>query len=303
MNIIRMTGGLGNQMFGYALYLKFKSLGTECAFDDFSQYENYTGDIARRPLLLKKVFGIDYPVVTKEVYDEFTDSSMRLDKRLARKILGRRSRIYEEKAFLYDTEVLSKDNVYITGYFQSEKYFSDIKDEVIRSFSFTDEVKKEAEELIKKYDLGLSGDVGDSLLEKNSVSIHIRRGDYLDNPEAYGNICTDDYYKRAVRYIKERVDDPVFLLFSNDPEWTADWTSGIFEADDRYVVIRETTEETGYIDMYLMSRCAHNIIANSSFSWWGAYLNPTPKKIVIAPSKWVNDHETPDIYTSQMVRI
>ena len=295
MNIIRMTGGLGNQMFGYALYLKFKSLGIESVFDDFSQYEDYTGDIKRRPIQLKQVFGIDYPVVSKEVYDEFTDSSMRFDKRILRKIRGRRSRIYEEKAFSFDPEVLSKDNVYLTGYFQSEKYFEDIKDDVLRYFTFTDEVKNEADELIRKYETVPS--------DSNTVSIHVRRGDYLDNPEVYGNICTDEYYKKAVKKIKETVDAPVFLLFSNDPEWTSDWVSNIFDPNDKYVVIRETTEDTGFIDMYLMSRCEHNIIANSSFSWWGAYLNQNPEKMVIAPSKWVNHHETTDIYTSNMIKV
>ncbi len=293
MNIIRMTGGLGNQMFSYALYLKFKSMGIDCMIDDFSEYEGHDN---RRPLFLHDAFAIEYPRVTKDIYEEFTDSSMRFHKRLARKLRGRKSREYREASTDFDPEVLKKDNAYLTGYFQSDKYFADIKEEVLKAFTFTDKVREDADRILAK--------------TMGCVSIHVRRGDYLDAGEAYGSICTDEYYRSAIKMIMYKVSDPVFLIFSNDPEWTKGWAAGLFDCsplpDGRkfdFRLIEGTDESTGYIDMSLMSRCAHNIIANSSFSWWGAYLNKNPEKIVIAPQKWNNLTDQTDIYTDDMIRI
>lgn len=289
MNIIRMAGGLGNQMFSYALYLKFKSVGIDCMIDDFSEYEGHDN---RRPLFLRDAFAIEYPRVSREVYEEFTDSSMRFDKRIARKLRGRCSREYHEVSANYDPEVLRRDNAYLTGYFQSDKYFADVQDEVLRTFTFTDEVKATADRIL-----------AESSLETTYVSIHLRRGDYLDVSDVYGGICTDDYYRSAIKMIMDKVANPVFLIFSNDPEWTETWAATLFDPPFKYHVIKGTDESTGYIDMCLMSRCSHNIIANSSFSWWGAYLNQNPDKIVIAPSKWNNKIDQTDIFTENMVKI
>ena len=313
MNIIRMTGGLGNQMFQYALYLKYKSLGIPCKFEDWTEYENHDN---RRPILLKKAFGIDYPVASMEEYTEFTDSYMDLPHRIARKVRGRKTRFYNEASFDFDPLILKKDNAYITGFFQTDRYFPEDKDIILDAFTFTDEVKEEAKKVLMPAD-------GRPI----TVGIHIRRGDYLDASEIYGNICTEEYYLRGIEYIekclKERLNESLigqsaggalpddghfnnvrYLIFSNDPDWAEDWAGRTFgRTDASYTVLRGTTEDTGYIDMFLMSKCDHNIIANSSFSWWGAYLNTNPNKIVIAPSKWTNTEVRNDIFTKDMIRI
>ena len=311
MNIIRMTGGLGNQMFQYALYLKYKSLGIPCKFEDWTEYENHDN---RRPILLKKAFGIDYPVASMEEYTEFTDSYMDLPHRIARKVRGRKTRLYNEASFDFDPLILKKDNAYITGFFQTDRYFPEDKDIILDAFTFTDEVKEEA----KKVLMPAAG-------RPITVGIHIRRGDYLDANEIYGNICTEEYYLRGIEYIekclKERMNNVRYLIFSNDPDWAEDWAGRTFAGHEAsksnsvagnssdgyvfpsYTVLRGTTEDTGYIDMFLMSKCDHNIIANSSFSWWGAYLNRNPEKIVIAPSKWTNTEVRNDIFTKDMIRI
>jgi len=131
-----------------------------------------------------------------------------------------------------------------------------------------------------------------------AVSLHIRRGDYLDPKYSalYKDICTPAYYEKAEAYIQNRYPDAVFFFFSNDTEWVKAHYSG-----PQDVVVEGNDEESGYADLYLMSRCRHHIIANSSFSWWGAWLNPDKDKTVIAPKKWLNGRDCKDIYTEEMI--
>lgn len=275
-------------MFQYALFLKYISMGVEAKFDDFTEY---VGRDNARPIELS-VFDIDYPKATKEEYMDYTDSYRDPLRRARRLLFGRKSRVYEEVICTFDEEVLKKDNAYISGYFQSEKYFFDIRDEVIKSFSFNENTKKAGMDLLAQNGVTLEGE---------TVSVHIRRGDYLKFPGVYGNICTEEYYDRAINYICEQVSNPRFLIFSNDTDWCEEWVKKYPELDMR--LIKGTDEDTGYIDMYLMSLCKHNIVANSSFSWWGAYLNRNSEKLVIAPKKWLNNHDETDIYTEEMIRI
>lgn len=284
MNIIRLTGGLGNQMFQYALYLNFINKGIECKFEDWTEYE---GKSNARPILLKEAFNITYPVATKEEYVEMTDSYMDLSHRILRKIRGRKTREYTEKTNDFDSAILKKTDSYITGYFQSEKYFSNIEDTVRNSFIFTDDIINKCNQILLDYS------------EATKISLHIRRGDYLKIENEFGNICTDEYYQNAIDYICKDVENPVFFIFSNDIEWTKEWCAKNMKTH-KYVVLDNSTEETGYLDMCLMSKCDHNIIANSSFSWWGSYLNPNPKKIVIAPPIWNHVTKQKDIYSSWM---
>lgn len=294
MNIIRMTGGLGNQMFQYALYLKLKSLGREVKMDDVTQY----GSDHSRPIMLW-CFGISYPKATKEEIASITDGSMSMFHRVRRKLKGRKSLEYEEQSCNYDEQVLKKEPAYLTGYFQSEKYFRDIEGEVREAFRFSDQIWKEKHTVlldkIKEYQKKIERSM--------AVSVHIRRGDYLDNAEAYGHICTGDYYRKAIDLLQEWYPEAVFFFFSNDPGWVREWLHGKYGKKISFEVVEGTEESTGYLDLFLMSKCSHHIIANSSFSWWGAWLNPNKGKRIIAPSKWHNHQNYMDIYTQEMVRI
>ena len=129
--------------------------------------------------------------------------------------------------------------------------------------------------------------------QTHSVSIHVRRGDYLSetNQKIYGRICTLDYYKKAIRYFEEKYEDVTFFVFSNDLEWAKENLEM-----KKSCFVDCNTEETAIYDMYLMSECRDNIIANSSFSWWGAWMNSHEEKEVIAPSKWLNTVEVRDIW-------
>lgn len=283
MIIIQMSGGLGNQMFQYALYLKLKSLGKEVKFDSTS---SYIRDNAR-PIQLA-VFDIQYPEATKEELIEMTDSSMLLMDRIRRKLKGRKSKEYREEGFGYDPAVLTKDPAYLVGTFQSELYFADIKEQVRKAFRFDQGVMQQETLAMKE-----------AIKDTISVSIHVRRGDYLNAEEVYGEICTDAYYDAAIKYMLEKYPDATFYLFTNDLTWADFFVNARPFAN--IVVVKDNTEYTGYLDMYLMKHCKHNIIANSSFSWWAAWLNSNQEKTVIAPARWLNGVEGRDIYTDGMV--
>lgn len=142
--------------------------------------------------------------------------------------------------------------------------------------------------------------LAERISDSPAVSVHVRRGDYLDASHGgmYTGICTEGYYQKAMERIRKSVPDAVFYVFSND----TDWAKAHFAGKD-CVVAEGGTEDTGYQDMYLMSLCQHHIIANSSFSWWGAWLGRNPEKKVIAPDRWLNGTECRDIYTENMIRI
>lgn len=296
MNIIRMTGGLGNQMFQYALFLRLKAQGKEVKFDDRTEYK---GEGAR-PILLW-AFGIDYPAAGEEEVNELTDGFMKFSHRLRRKLFGRKSKEYREKSCNFDQQILEREPAYFTGYFQSERYFEEVKEQVRKAFQFSGKIwgsiSKELEERIREYQTKIENK------SQMPVSVHIRRGDYLENDEAYGGICTDAYYRKAIEMMEEKFPNTVFYIFSNDTGWARDWIRRFYGEDAKFIIIEGTTEDTGYLDLFLMSKCRAHIIANSSFSWWGAWLDPDQGKIVIAPSRWVNHQDMRDIYTEEMIRI
>lgn len=294
MNIIRMTGGLGNQMFQYALYLKLKDLGRQVKMDDVTEYENRDA----RPIMLW-CFDLSYSRASGEEINRLTDGFLKLSHRIRRKLFGRKSLEYQEQSCNFDEQILLKEPAYLTGYFQSERYFKDIEKQVREAFSFSDKIWKEADAKTAKKIRDFQRKIDHSL----SVSVHIRRGDYTENEAVYGNICTDAYYKKAIKFIKEKYPEACFFIFSNEPEWAAKWIREQYGEETGFTVIEGTDENTGYLDLFLMSRCRHHILANSSFSWWGAWLNPNADKTVIAPSKWFNNQECRDIYTDEMLKI
>lgn len=307
MNIIRMSGGLGNQMFQYALYMRLKSLGKEVKFDDINEYR---GEKAR-PIMLA-VFGITYPRATWDEITAFTDGSMEIKKRIRRKLFGRRAIEYEEQGF-YDPKILSFEHMYLKGAFQSEKYFEDIKDEIRELYRFPE---LDAMHLPGKLHWATKECLM-NIESSDAVGIHMYRSDSRADEELYEGICTEKYYEGAVRFIQDKVPDARFYIFSNEPKWVKGWVDNLVESQlqegmdkkavkamkERFVMVESNTEYTGYLDMLLMSRCKHNIISNSSFSWWSAWLNNNRDKIVIAPDKWKNNMESNDIYTDGMTLI
>ncbi|MCR4851777.1 MAG: alpha-1,2-fucosyltransferase [Lachnospiraceae bacterium] len=307
MNIIRMSGGLERQLFQYALYMKFESMGVETKFDDINEFR----DERTRPIMLS-VFNIDYPRATWDEIVRYTDQSRDLGPRLRRMFGKTHTNIYSENGF-YDPEVLNQRDTYIEGKFMSQKYFEDILPHVHEVYSFPDIGDIALTPHSNKDFLIYYNDIVNS----NSVGIHIRRSDSRYNEELYRDICTNEYYEGAIKYINERVPDARFFVFSNEPKWVKGWLKEIIMSqvtDDmthdeinelrrRFTLVEANDELTSYLDMFLLSKCRHNILSNSSFSWWGAWMNEHDDKIVIAPNTWINGEDCEHIYTEGMVLI
>lgn len=181
-----------------------------------------------------------------------------------------------EQRFLYDDFLSSpSSNCYYTGYWQSELYFLNYHEEIREAFRFRPQMSSENSALTRKID------------SCESISIHIRRGDSLTKGVMAS--CSPEYYSRAMALLNNRVDKPIYFIFSDDIDWAR---SNIRNQSECHFVDHNVGMES-YNDMRLMSHCKHNIIANSSFSWWGAWLNDNPNKFVVAPSKWFKE-EIPD---------
>lgn len=276
--IIVLSGGLGNQMFQYALYLYFQTKGVEVKIDDTTEYVH---EKKRKPQL--GIFGIRYERATPEEICHWTDSYMDPVSRVRRKLFGRQTRLFMDSS-RFEPQVLQMEDGYLYGWWQSEKYFKEVEDKVRDAFTLPGELvtgKNKSCEL--------------RIAACESVGVHIRRGDYLEADELYGGICSKEYYARAMEIMRREFPGCHFFLFTNDPGWAEKHMAG-----EDVTVAEENDEAHGYLDMYLMSRCKHTIIANSSFSWWAAWLNANPGKKIIAPSRWVNGREMPDIYTEEM---
>ncbi len=270
MQIIQCTGGLGNQMFQYAFYRKLQLDGNTVALDlsSFQDYKLHNG------FELERVFNLNIVRADEKVVDEIKKTAFLpcILSKIYRKLKLSNSYIVQ-KEFNYQpkySQLSNSKSSYLEGYWQSEKYFERYANIIQTDFKFP--------ELDKVNKL-----LASQIQQSNAVSLHVRMGDYVNHP-LHGGICTREYYSKAIELIKSRVDNPTFFVFSNEIEWCQQ----NFELSN-VVYVTGNDGESSYKDMQLMSLCQHNIIANSSFSWWGAWLNSNPSKIVIAPAKWFND--------------
>ena len=289
MIIIRLKGGLGNQMFQYALYLQLKALGKEVKIDEVSGFKD---DKQRDPVLFD-MFGIRYDKATPEEVVDITDAHMDFWSRVKRKLFGRHSGEYIDKTGNFDPSVLQMDSAYLNGYFQSDKYFTDknVINQLKREFVIR------PEEVLTTPS---SWELYRQIKQTNSVSIHVRRGDYLEpgTVETFGGICDTDYYKRAIDRIFSMYPDAELFVFTSDKEWVEENVSG-----ERLHTVDTGEAKEDAVDLLLMSLCKHHILANSSFSWWSAWINDAPEKTVLVPPKWLNTKPMEDIYTERMIRV
>ena len=296
MIIIQMMGGLGNQMFQYALYSQLKSMGKEVKMDDRA---GFISDMHRDPEL--DVFDIDYARATPKEIMKMRDSSPFITAKVRRKLFGRKNNSYFEESRVFQPKIFKWDNIYLEGYWQSEKYFKDVGNQLRKEFSI-ERIKNhpdprcrfsmQSERFLWKIE------------QTQSVSIHVRRGDYLlpQNQELFGDICTDYYYEQAIKTITKRYPNCIFYIFTNDIDWTYIWIRKRIKGKNKIIFV-EAPKYKDYEALILMSKCKHNIIANSSFSWWASYLNSNPDKMVIAPEKWWNGWDCKDIYRADMIKI
>ncbi len=292
MVIVNIQGRLGNQMFGFALYRQLIKMGKK-VYVDLSH--NRLDERAKKERAVFAIepnidlFGFQYNVIDDETaLDYLKDRNGRTFwKRWKYRIFPQSCKCYEERATaVFDRNVLKLDDVYLNGYWQSEKYFVDACKEVRQMYRFpnlfTDYQKRLLEEIEGK----------------RSVSVHIRRGDYLNHPEIYGT-TTLDYYRKAMAYMQERRENIYFYIFTNDVFWARQ----NFEGKNITIVEDSGDLMTGNLDMALMAECKDNIIANSSFSWWAAWLNQNEEKIVIAPKAWEVNQSTKDIWCENWIKM
>lgn len=275
--MIYFLGGLGNQMFQYALaknYLMQKkkvianiehyyNLGKR-EFVLCEVFKNITlnlgGDNQRKQIIKKNIDGID-SYKNFRVYVEEMRSGVKKSA---------------------DMSLLDVTGGIMYGFYQNFHFAQKVETELKRDFVFGTNGDSKLEQILK------------IIQESNCVSIHIRRGDYMTEKAQmiYGGICTKQYYDNAMEIMKNRIGACIFCFFSNEMEWVKEH----FKISNAIYIESNMFEDyQDWYDMYLMSQCKHNIIANSTFSWWGAWLNQNKKKIVIAPKKWSNKYDYEDI--------
>lgn len=287
MVIVRVLGGLGNQLFQYALYRSLQESGRAVYLDMSAFRREEYRNIRSIAVFPKAVIQEADP----QICSELADTSRNFCSKIRRKIFGRKSTyVAEDHNLHFQEEILSKDNVYLSGCWQSELYFRQIREKLLEELVFPPDIGNQNEKILKMIN------------NNNSVSVHIRRGDYLEGraSKVYGGICTDQYYDNAVSYMRNKHRNTHFFIFSNDVEWVKEHYSS-----NDMTVVDWNTGENDYLDMYLMTQCRHNIIANSSFSWWGAWLNQHTDKEVISPIRWFNPeyHEAPHIICDDWIRM
>lgn len=274
MFISHIIGGLGNQMFQYA---SGRALSLDREVPHRVDTQDFEGYALHNGYELNRVFNIN------------PQSASHSD---LRSVLGWRSpsfirrRLFRDDMvwlrgpnLIVDTQLASwtelsdvPDDCYLMGNWQTEKYFQNAEETIRSDFSFKTPL------------IGKNKEIADRMLGRQAVSLHVRRGDMAKNATslAFHGLCTLEYYQRAVEYVISRIAQPEFFIFSDDIPWAKNNIK--LEHPCHFVDFNAGSES--YNDMHLMSLCRHHIIANSSFSWWGAWLNPGKDKIVVAPQRW-----------------
>ena len=295
MICIQLCGGLGNQMFQYACgrSLAYRHQ-TELVFD-MSRLNKKQGGITIRQ------YGLDiFNIQGKEI----SEAGVGKNKPLIYRILSTLSiklrdkgiqmpAYFIENKYAYNAGIeKTSGNCFLSGYWQSPYYFQSIEYLIRQEFTFPNKLNKENSDWLNE------------IKNANSVSLHIRRTDFVNNisHDIHG-ICSMEYYKSAIEFISDKIKDPFFFIFSDDIEWAQENLKLPYPSS----FISGNKGNKSYIDMQLMGACKHNIIANSSFSWWGAWLNNYQDKIIIAPKQWFADEsmnaETMDLIPKEWIRM
>lgn len=290
MIIARLIGGLGNQMFQYACARRVAH-GLRARLKlDLSAFETY----GLRKYALDGL-SVSAEVAVAEEVNVFRRRARirdRVPRWLLKAVPAWRYEVFQERSFAFDARVLGlRGNFLLEGHWQSERYFSDIADIVRREFR------------VKAAPDATRASLAAQIAGTSAVAVHVRRGDYVASPETgrVHGVCGLDYYRRAVEAIARVEPQPHFFVFSDDPAWVRQNLHLGFPT----VLVERPAEGSDCEDLRLMSLCRHHIIANSSFSWWGAWLNPNPDKKVIAPQKWfsLETRDTRDLIPAGWMRI
>lgn len=279
MIITTLKGGIGNQMFQYAVGRKLADIHQTELILDISAFPQFDYEIIKKVPIYHdalKHFGPQWlvdrviPDVALRNYN-LNNFNIRIDGITKNPEVYHFYKFHERTEHHYDEELFKLPNdSHIDGHWEVAKYVDDILPQLRYDFTLTKPIKNNPYENDFKY--------------RTTIALHVRRGDLILNPYDPKIPCNLDYYKNAIEYMESIVKQPVFILFSDDIKWchdniiplTGDYSDAIYSA----------TRFKNYQDLYLMSKCHHHIIANSTFSWWGAKLATNPNQIVITPSNW-----------------
>lgn len=274
MIIVQSTDGLGNQLFQYAIGRKLSLSYKTSLFIDNNHFLNNQ----------HREFSLSYFKTKFSLVNNYKKFALKYPVHFLQLKLGYFRRIKQESGKFKRNEAFSK-NSFLEGYWSNENYFKDIRNILLSDL-----------QLKKEYESQLFHLLREEISEPDSVSIHIRRGDYMESKNQVIFLNLDlQYYAQAVELIKLKVLSPKFFIFSDDIQWAKN-NLPLQLADATY--INEAKELKDFEELMLMSYCSHNIIANSTFSWWAAWLNRNKDKIVIQPKKWYKAKVLQESYES-----
>lgn len=287
MIAFQAQGGLGNQMFQYAAARRLALQNQSPLVVDHHWFDHPRSGETPRPLELTR-----YPVAMRLAtpFELLRWAPMR--SRWGRHIKPfLPMNLVREQGYSVNRNVLSApSSSYLLGFWQSEAYFADIRERLLKEFTPLAPPGPQDLAVIERMHQG------------ESVSVHVRRGDYvsLASASAYHGLCTLDYYRRAIQYVADRVNSPTLFVFSDDPEWTKANLQSPFPTH----YVDHNSSDKAFQDLRMMSLCRHHILANSSFSWWGAWLSCSRDGLVIVPERWYAvDRPTPDLIPSRWIRM
>ena len=300
MIAVNVNAGLANQMFHYAFGRGLINKGYDVFFDQINF--RYRKEWIFENIRLQDAFpNIEIKEMPKGKFKWIcihetnkVSKGLRLIMINFHNLIGDEKYIFEtDYGYISDIEGKITKNCILKGFWQSEKYFAHCKDDIRKQFSFLPFDEKKNIAIMNKME------------KENSVAIHLRKGaDYLQSELMGKGLCGVEYYIKAIEYIKQNVDNPVFYVFTDNPEWVK---NNLPKFDYILVDWNEVAGKKNFRDMQLMSCAKHNIIANSTYSWWGAWLNPNHNKIVIGPTKFFNPinkiFSSSDIMCEDWVRI
>lgn len=276
MKIVKLKGGLGNQMFQYAFAKLLERETGDTVKIDLSAYTELNGDMVRMPRIQK--FKISLPVATPQDIKQICRIKHNGGSQSNRYRMGLVLEQVLNKRYLFErnhsgcSREKMREKSFFDGYWQDWREVDSVINELKKEFVPVSEISQVSKKKLEKIDAC------------NSVFVGIRRGDYLTvRPEHYGTF-DQDYYNRAMQRIAEKVENPIFFIFSNDISWVQE---NMDFSSWNTVYITETVDD--FEDFILMSKCRHAIIPNSTYHWWGARLNEYEGKVIVAPQKWFAD--------------
>lgn len=294
MIIVQLNGGLGNQMFQYALGRSLSIERKDKLYLDTWVYRHLTSIDTKREYELDSFLLVarTCPSIVCNICNVYLRTANKLKQYINLSFPYLPNYILEQSN-LFDPHIFElKKNIYLSGYWQSEKYFIKHRKIILGDFSSRSSPISTKNAQLEK-----------DIKKHQSVSIHIRRTDYLTNENAnkFHGVCGLNYYRKSMKYIEKKVTSPVYYVFSDDP----DWVRLNIKSKHKVVYITHNQGKDAHEDIRLMSQCQHNIIANSSFSWWGAWLNSHRNKMVISPKRWFNSSltDTSDLIPQNWIKL